>query len=131
MKRGRKPKGYGVFAPIPDRREAWQIEQGARCGCRGVDDLCACQNENPWPRPVIDWQARAQSAEAELSALKARVVGVVKPFAHAAEPIIHDTKGRWNLDGWIDRQKYLTVGQFRTIAALLSELTAETKGEGS
>lgn len=47
----------------PDPRAPWQIEQGARCGCRGTDDLCACQNETPWPRPAIDWQARALAAE--------------------------------------------------------------------
>lgn len=31
--------------PSPDLRQGWQIEQGARCGCRGVDDMCPCQNE--------------------------------------------------------------------------------------
>jgi hypothetical protein len=24
--------------------EHWQIEQGARCGCRGTDEWCGCQN---------------------------------------------------------------------------------------
>lgn len=67
--------------PIPppiDRRAGWQIDQGERCGCRGHDDLCACQNEEApwkygladWP-PVVNWQARAEAAEARLQALEA------------------------------------------------------------
>lgn len=38
--------------------ENWQAAQAAVCGCRGSDDLCACQNEKaPWkyglaPRPT-------------------------------------------------------------------------------
>lgn len=28
----------------PDPREAWQIAQGARCPCRGHDEMCPCQN---------------------------------------------------------------------------------------
>lgn len=33
----------------PDPRSAWMVAQGARCGCRGADDMCACQNaEEPW-----------------------------------------------------------------------------------
>lgn len=33
----------------PDPRPQWMIDQGARCGCRGTDDLCECQNEiAPW-----------------------------------------------------------------------------------
>lgn len=51
-------------------REPWQIEQGARCGCRGSDDMCCCQNVNPWPAPVIDWQTRAIQAEAALAAIR-------------------------------------------------------------
>ena len=31
-------------------QEPWQIAQGNACACRGQDDMCACQNENPWPR---------------------------------------------------------------------------------
>lgn len=34
----------------PDPRPSWMIDQGLRCGCRGTDDMCLCQNENPWPR---------------------------------------------------------------------------------
>jgi hypothetical protein len=30
--------------PVLDRRQPWQIAQGNACGCRGSDDLCACQN---------------------------------------------------------------------------------------
>jgi len=30
--------------PVPETRSKWQIEQGARCGCRGSDDYCPCQN---------------------------------------------------------------------------------------
>ncbi len=30
--------------PIADTRSDWQKEQGARCGCRGSDEMCPCQN---------------------------------------------------------------------------------------
>lgn len=43
MKRKARP-------PAPDPRPPWQIEQGRRCGCKGTDDMCPCQNETPWPR---------------------------------------------------------------------------------
>jgi hypothetical protein len=42
----------------PDLRQQWQIDQGKACGCRGTDDMCACQNESP--------QDRADRAEAVL-----------------------------------------------------------------
>lgn len=51
MKRGRKSQAeLAALAKRPaDFREPWQIEQAACCGCKGSDDLCACQNENaPW-----------------------------------------------------------------------------------
>lgn len=36
-----------------DLRQAWQQEQGRRCGCRGTDDYCPCQNvvQAPFPSP--------------------------------------------------------------------------------
>lgn len=38
-----------AIPPRVDHRQPWQIEQGNRCGCRGSDDLCACQNAvEPW-----------------------------------------------------------------------------------
>ena len=37
----------------PDLRAPWQIEQGARCGCHGVDDMCPCQNvDRNAPTPI-------------------------------------------------------------------------------
>jgi len=30
--------------PAKDIRAPWQIAQAAFCGCRGTDDMCACQN---------------------------------------------------------------------------------------
>jgi hypothetical protein len=30
---------------MPDLRAPWQIENAARCGCRGADDMCPCQND--------------------------------------------------------------------------------------
>lgn len=57
----------------PGLRAGWQIAQGLACACRGMDDLCVCQNENPWPAaPAPDWQARAERLKAAL-----------KPFAEA------------------------------------------------
>jgi hypothetical protein len=75
MKRGRKSRAeLAALGQRPaDLREPWQIEQAARCGCKGTDDLCPCQNENPWPRPFIDWKTRAEAAEAQLTALKEEV----------------------------------------------------------
>jgi hypothetical protein len=35
--------------PVPEKmqmHEQWQIEQGRRCGCRGADEWCGCQNIN-------------------------------------------------------------------------------------
>jgi len=29
---------------VSETRSAWQIEQGKKCGCRGLDDYCPCQN---------------------------------------------------------------------------------------
>lgn len=28
----------------PETRAAWQIEQGKKCACRGLDEYCPCQN---------------------------------------------------------------------------------------
>lgn len=28
-------------------REQWQIDQGKRCGCKGSDEYCPCQNVSP------------------------------------------------------------------------------------
>ena len=28
----------------PETRSYWQIEQGKKCGCRGADEYCPCQN---------------------------------------------------------------------------------------
>ena len=40
--------------PHPTRALAdWQIDQGRKCGCRGTDDMCPCQNEYPWPKPLV------------------------------------------------------------------------------
>lgn len=64
----RKPK-----PSAPDLRQPWQIAQGVICGCRGTDDMCPCQNENPWPRPVVDWQARAVTAEVALKKISLSV----------------------------------------------------------
>ena len=39
----------------------WQIEQGRRCGCRGSDEWCGCQNNAPITHPrkmpdeIIAW----------------------------------------------------------------------------
>lgn len=30
----------------PETRSAWQIEQAKKCGCRGSDEYCPCQNTN-------------------------------------------------------------------------------------
>ena len=30
----------------PETRSTWQIEQGKKCGCRGSDEYCPCQNTN-------------------------------------------------------------------------------------
>lgn len=38
---------------MTDLREEWQIRQGRLCGCGGQDDMCACQNMNPWPQPPL------------------------------------------------------------------------------
>lgn len=38
----------GLTPPI-DTRAGWQIDQAAKCGCEGADDMCRCQNsEEPW-----------------------------------------------------------------------------------
>ena len=34
-------------------REEWQIEKGNRCGCKGSDDWCGCQNNAPILKPRI------------------------------------------------------------------------------
>jgi hypothetical protein len=76
MKRGRQSKAEraAIAAMRPaDLREPWQITQGKACGCGGQDDMCPCQNENPWPRPFVDWKARAEAAEASTAALVRRV----------------------------------------------------------
>lgn len=45
-------------------REQWQIEQGERCGCKGSDEMCPCQNVSPEqkrqaillePDYLLDW----------------------------------------------------------------------------
>jgi hypothetical protein len=39
-----------IYDPPEDLREPWQIAQAAACGCRGLDDMCPCQNEQS-PEP--------------------------------------------------------------------------------
>lgn len=58
--------------PAPDLRADWQKEQGARCGCKGTDDMCPCQNQSPWPPEHVVWKARASAAEAERDEARAR-----------------------------------------------------------
>jgi hypothetical protein len=58
-------------------REPWQIEQGARCGCKGTDDMCSCQNVQPWPPENVDWQTRARIAEAENRRLSSLVADLI------------------------------------------------------
>lgn len=84
MKRGRKTQAeLAALAKRPaDLRQPWQIEQAARCGCRGSDDLCPCQNVTPWPAPVIDWKARAETAEASLSVARGERDEAVKLLVH-------------------------------------------------
>ena len=59
--------------PLPvDRREDWQKEQAARCGCGGCDDYCPCQNaREPWkyglgPRPSREGDEADRGALSEL-----------------------------------------------------------------
>ena len=39
----------------------WQVEQGKRCGCKGSDEWCGCQNNAPITEPrrmpdeIIAW----------------------------------------------------------------------------
>lgn len=44
MKRGRKTAADRLPSPA-DLRAPWQIANAARCGCRGQDDMCPCQND--------------------------------------------------------------------------------------
>lgn len=59
-------------------REQWQIDQGAKCGCKGTDEYCPCQNVSPDQRIKLqmqtdDLQARAENAEADLKSLRYRL----------------------------------------------------------
>jgi hypothetical protein len=51
---------------IPEPRAEWMIEQGARCGCGGADDMCACQNEHPWPPSPLSVAERHLAAIRDL-----------------------------------------------------------------
>ena len=31
----------------------WQIDNAARCGCRGADDMCPCQNDPDLFKPKV------------------------------------------------------------------------------
>ena len=50
-----------------DNREEWQIEQGNRCGCKGSDEWCGCQNNMPDDQPrfmpdeIIAWPSNVTS----------------------------------------------------------------------
>ena len=56
-------------------REQWQIDQGNRCGCKGSDEMCPCQNVDPEMRenlrktsprvliPEVQDQLRRMAAE--------------------------------------------------------------------
>ncbi len=44
--------------------QQWQIDQGKRCGCKGTDEYCPCQNVSPeqaashkaiQPEALLDW----------------------------------------------------------------------------
>jgi hypothetical protein len=82
----------------PDPRPAWMIEQAARCGCRGTDDMCPCQNENPWPRASVDWEARATELAEALGPFVARFID--RPD-WADEVIL--SVGRFNVEPWRKR----------------------------
>lgn len=42
----------------------WQIEQGRKCGCKGTDEWCGCQNNMPRKKTDAEfWQELAQDAQ--------------------------------------------------------------------
>ena len=75
--------------PRPSRhdvRQPWQIAQAARCGCRGSDDLCACQNaEEPWKYGLGG--VRPPSREERLEAILRRAHGALRDYITAAGEI--------------------------------------------
>ena len=53
----------------------------------------------------------------------------LQPFLHAAEPIIHDDRERWQTNEWTRRMLRITVGEFRALyAAALATPTDATGG---
>ncbi len=66
---------------------------------------------------IMTMNRRITQLEAELAEARE----ALEPFADAAEPIEHDTYGRWNPEEWDARVKTLTVGQFRRARAFLNK----------
>lgn len=57
----------------PDLRAQWQRDNAARCGCRGTDDLCPCQNDPElFTRGPINWRQRALIAEGDAALAEAK-----------------------------------------------------------
>ncbi len=56
----------------PETRSYWQIEQGKKCGCRGADEYCPCQNtDSTTPARA---EALDEGAAGEASAYRVRMI---------------------------------------------------------
>ena len=56
----------------------WQIDQGAKCGCRGHDDYCPCQNVDFSAPPTLQGDVAASEHHAVLKKLL-RLNGILPP----------------------------------------------------
>jgi len=84
-----------------------------------------------WPSQPMEWMPLVEFAAAPkvASDTGAGLRKALQPFLHAAEPIIHDDRERWQTNEWTRRMLRITVGEFRALyAAALATPTDATGG---
>ena len=117
--------GSGTFSPLLTRA-ASALEAQAR-------ELAeAWEIANAQGQQRMANLLRAEAAEARIAALEDAVRvkdEALEPFAKAAEPVMHDAKGRWDPDSWFKLLGKLTVGDYRRAHRARTALAGREGGE--
>jgi hypothetical protein len=110
------------------------VEQGKRCGCRGTDDMCPCQNETPWPRETTPDQSQEI---ARLQMVASVLAEALKPFAEIEPSSLYSDDGS-EAEGYVallrDSTRHLNRADFtgtdlaRARQALAAALGADRRG---
>ena len=63
----------------PDPRPEWMVQQGNRCGCKGTDDMCPCQNEDQsQPQSRRDLAGEVRTLELQQQTDRQTIAGLLR-----------------------------------------------------